>query len=368
MQLEQYSQDIMKKISGINPDLLGQDRGRQEPGVVVRLRQQQGITLLKPLFRSVNNMKKELFKRQLSIIMAYMPDSQILRILGGNDRYQIDAQSGVIVDQMTKSQASLRDVRNLEYNIIGEESPGNMSKRMLELTALLEMQKSGFPVPPQQIIEKMSISESEKIKWLQYMDQQSQSQQQQQQEMMQIQMQIQDRELKIKEQANQIDFLLGSAKIKQAAQKDEIKAATAEREGQRNAMAQAQANEANIIAKQQEMQLSALEAQQKLEADRAMNDEKLMTAKESANVQIGSQKEAADLSLEQTKKMSHAQLLAAAEKLNFEIKVNKEKLDQLKKEQAIKLDAAKKQAEIKTAAMKKQAAQKPKESSGGGDD
>jgi hypothetical protein len=36
MQMEQFSQDIMKKITGINPDLLGQDRGRQEPGVVVR--------------------------------------------------------------------------------------------------------------------------------------------------------------------------------------------------------------------------------------------------------------------------------------------------------------------------------------------
>jgi hypothetical protein len=39
MQMEQFSQDIMKKITGINPDLLGQDRGRQEPGVVIRLRQ-----------------------------------------------------------------------------------------------------------------------------------------------------------------------------------------------------------------------------------------------------------------------------------------------------------------------------------------
>jgi hypothetical protein len=54
MQMEQFSQDIMKKITGINPDLLGQDRGRQEPGVVIRLRQQQGMTLLKPLFKAYN--------------------------------------------------------------------------------------------------------------------------------------------------------------------------------------------------------------------------------------------------------------------------------------------------------------------------
>jgi hypothetical protein len=364
MQLEQYSQDIMKKISGINPDLLGQDRGRQEPGVVIRLRQQQGITLLKPLFRAVNNMKKALFKRQVSIIMTYMPDEQILRILGGNERYQIDASTGVITDSMTQSQAPLRDVRNLEYNIIGEEAPGNMSKRMLELSALMEMQGQGFPVPPEQIIEKMSISESEKTRWLQYMQQQSEAQQKQQEEAMQIQMQIQDRELAIKEQQNQITFMLGSAKIKQAAQKDEIKAATAEREGQREMALSSQMNEAKIIEAQQEMQLKSIESRQKLEAEREMNDEKLITAKESGNVKIGVQKESADLSFESLKKMTAAQLQATAAKLDTDMKANEMRLEQLKAEHAIKLNMMKKESEAKVQLMKKQAAMKPKKPGG----
>jgi hypothetical protein len=124
MQMEQFSQDILKKITGINPDLLGQDAGRQEPGVVVRMRQQQGMTLLKPLFRNFNFMKKELFKRQLSIIMSYMPDRQILSVLGQNDRYEIDSESGVIMDTKTEMTAEIRDVRNLEYNIRAEQAPG----------------------------------------------------------------------------------------------------------------------------------------------------------------------------------------------------------------------------------------------------
>jgi hypothetical protein len=157
MQMEQFSQDIIKKITGINPDLLGQDSGRQEPGVVVRMRQQQGMTLLKPLFRNFNNAKRELFKRQLAIIMSFMPDQQILRVLGQNDRYQID-QSGVITDTETGMVANLRDVRNLEYNVISEPSSANVSKRMLELEALLQMQER-IPVPPQQIISKLEIVE-----------------------------------------------------------------------------------------------------------------------------------------------------------------------------------------------------------------
>ena len=368
MQLEQYSQDIMKKISGINPDLLGQDRGRQEPGVVIRLRQQQGLVLLKPLFRAVNNMKKELFKRQLGIIMAYMPDAQILRILGNTDRYQIDPQQGIIADMMTadpetgqpKSVANIRDVRSLEYNIASEEAPGNMSKRMIELSALMEMQGQGFPVPPEQIIEKMSISESEKTRWLSYLDAQSQSQQKQQEEMMQMQMQIQDRVLSIKEQANQINFMLGSGKLKQQAQKDELKTQVATREQDISAMAQARQQEAELIVKQQEAQLDAIRERQELEVAQELSDNKIATEKESANVRIGAQKEAADVAIETTKIMSKAQIEAAVNKLRVDMQASQEKLRQMKAEHAVKLKAMEDQANAKRRIMERQAKQQAK--------
>lgn len=223
MQMEQYSQDIMKKITGINPDLLGQDRGRQEPGVVVRMRQQQGITLLKPLFRNFNKMKKQLFKRQLAIIMQYMPDEQIMRILGNNERYQIDPQTGNIVDQQSGLQANIRDVRNLEYNIGAEEAPGNMTKRMMELQAFMEMQQGGMPVPPQLIIEKMDIAESDKRMWLKYIEDQNAAQSEQQAKMMQAEMEIKQKELSTEEQKVMNDFIIGIAKINQMTEKDRLK-------------------------------------------------------------------------------------------------------------------------------------------------
>jgi hypothetical protein len=220
MQMEQFSQEIMKKITGINPDLLGQDRGRQEPGVVVRLRQQQGITLLKPLFNNFNKCKRELFKRQLAIIMEYMPDGQILRILGEGERYQIDPQRGVIVDQENGLQANLRDVRNLEYNIISEQSSGNITKRMTELTVLLEMMQQ-LPVPPEQIIEKLDIAESEKVKWLQYIQQQQESQAQMAEQQMQMQMGLETRKLDQTEERDKMDFIVDLTKIHQMGEKDE---------------------------------------------------------------------------------------------------------------------------------------------------
>lgn len=236
MQMEQFSQEIIKKITGINPDLLGQDRGRQEPGVVVRLRQQQGVVLLKPLFKAFNNMKKDLFLRQLSIIMEYMPDEQILRILGSSDRYAIDPTTGVIADKLSQSVANIRDVRNIEYNVIAEESSGNMSKRMLELTALMEMQKSGFPVDPTQIIEKMNIPESDKQRWLQYIQSQQQAAAEAQSQAVQAEVAMKDRELTIEEKKVLLEFLVDISKIKQMAEKDEKKMVGDERNRKLQAM------------------------------------------------------------------------------------------------------------------------------------
>lgn len=220
MQMEEYSQDIMKKITGINPDLLGQDRGRQEPGVVVRMRQQQGITLLKPLFKNFNHMKKQLFKRRIAIIMQYMPDSQIMRILGNTERYQLDPQTGIIADNQTGAQANLRDVRNLDYNITSEEAPGNLTKRMMELQVFMEMQQAGMPVPPELIINKLDIAESDKRMWLQFIQQSQEQQAQQQEQMMQAEMAVKEKELSLDEQKILNDFIIGIAKINQMATKD----------------------------------------------------------------------------------------------------------------------------------------------------
>jgi len=236
MQMEQFSQDIMKKITGINPDLLGQDRGRQEPGVVIRLRQQQGVTLLKPLFKAYNRMKKGLFKRQLAIIMQYMPDAQIQRILGQNDRYQIQ-EGGIVVDmasmveqqdpqtgevtQVPELTANIRDVRNLEYNLAAEEAPGNMTKRMLELTALMEMQSQGFPVDPNQIIDKMDIPASDKKRWMDYIESQQQAESEAAEQERQTAVALESEKINVSKEGNMLDFITDMAKIKQMVQKDE---------------------------------------------------------------------------------------------------------------------------------------------------
>ena len=347
MQMEQFSQDIMKKITGINPDLLGQDRGRQEPGVVVRLRQQQGMTLLKPLFTNFNFMKKELFKRQLAIIMTYMPDRQIIKILGQNDRYQIDPQTGVITDMMSARQnpetgettytrqAEIRDVRSLEYNVIAEEAPGNMTKRMMELQALLEMGDK-LPVPPEQIISKMELAATEKERWIEYIKSQEQANAQQQQEMMAKEIEFKDREIKNDETQTANEFLIDMAKLRQMGEKDEksmITKLTGMKQQEQAAMKQLALDvlkataemEQDAEAAGQELGLDAIKAgveltqdgnkfKQDLSQDAQKHDQDMRFAKEKAKIDLDLAEEKAQQAIRILKQKAAQQAKMAAQK------------------------------------------------------
>jgi len=67
------------------------------------------------------------------------------------------------------------------------------------------------------------LPESDKARWMQYIEQQQQGQQQQQEMMLKLQMGVQDREFTIQEKKLMMDFLVSIAKIKQMAEKDEKK-------------------------------------------------------------------------------------------------------------------------------------------------
>ena len=117
-------------------------------------------------------------------------------------------------------QAELRDVRNLEYNIISEQSSGNISKRMSELQVLLEMQQN-MPVPPEQIIEKLDVAASEKAKWLKYIEETTAAQNEQQSQMMQTQIQMEQKKIEQTDEKNLMEFMIDLSKIHQMGEKDE---------------------------------------------------------------------------------------------------------------------------------------------------
>jgi hypothetical protein len=222
MNLEVHAQEMIKRITGINPDLLGMDSGRGEPGIVVRLRQQQGMTILQRLFNPYNRARRELFMRRLAIMSKHMSDEQVARVLGTTREYSI--QGGVIVSKRNPNMvADIRKARDLRYNVVVKDVPGSLTKMAMELSVMLEMLQAGFPVPPEVLIEHLDISETLRQRWLEYISQQEQARAQQEQQAMQAQMQLEAEKIGVERERVQTEGEVKRAKLVAAARKDRAK-------------------------------------------------------------------------------------------------------------------------------------------------
>lgn len=222
IQMEQMAQDLFDKISGINPDLMGADRGRQDSGVVVSIRREQGIKLLVSLFKNFKSSQQAIYERILAIITQWMPEDQLASILGEQgEKYHI--RDGVVYDLQHGFQANYKDLKNLQYNIKFEQRPGNKTLEMLELATFLEMQQYGVVVDPDVLIERTTLTATQKEQWKKYIKEQKEAEkeaadQQFQLEMAKIQAGQQSVGAKIQSTEG-----MGMAKLAEAKRKGDMK-------------------------------------------------------------------------------------------------------------------------------------------------
>ena len=225
MQMEEFAQNIVKRIIGINPDLMGQNDKRQEAGIVVQLRQQQSMTILKPVFKAYDKMRQELFKRQVSIVTQHMPMSQIAKIMGQSERYEFDP-AGNITDKKTELTCNVKQFRNLEYDVDGEPTQASLTQNMMELATYTEMMKNGFPVDPLVIISKTNLPATEKLGWIEYVKNQQQSEGQSSAQQFDLEKQKLD-QLHEREMAKiDLERMVADSKITNQREKDFLKAST----------------------------------------------------------------------------------------------------------------------------------------------
>ncbi len=224
MQMEQFAQEIVRRITGINPDLMGQNDKRQEPGIVVQLRQQQGMTILKPVFKAYDRMRKGLFRRQISIITQHMPMAQIANVLGQQERFQLD-DKGTITDKATELQCNIRDLASLDFDVDGEPEQASMTQNMMELATYTEMQKNGFPVDPTVIISKTNLPITEKVGWIEYIQNQQKAESESAQQEFSLEKQKLDQLHEREIMKMKLEMLVSSRKIANQREKDHLKSA-----------------------------------------------------------------------------------------------------------------------------------------------
>jgi hypothetical protein len=79
--LLQYAVSAIKDVTGINPELLGQ-QDMQQPGVVEHMRKQAGMTVLATMFDALRRYRKILGRKRLWVIQNRLSDGRIIRVVG----------------------------------------------------------------------------------------------------------------------------------------------------------------------------------------------------------------------------------------------------------------------------------------------
>jgi hypothetical protein len=166
------------------------------------------MTILARMFENYRRMRELLARLKAHLVIRYIPDWQIQKILGENDRYLI--QEGHIIDKEYNLVAPLRAIRDLKYNVKYEYSEVNMTKTMSELAIFMDMISKGFPVNPETVIDKLDLPETEKTKWKEYVK----KGQEQQQQMAQAQQQMAQQSMMMDMQDKQHKLALENEKIK----------------------------------------------------------------------------------------------------------------------------------------------------------
>lgn len=171
---EQQADEEFKQISNVNPDLLGlQDQ--QTSGKAMQLRIKQAILALSRLFANYRYTKEIIGNFILSVVPTLFDDKKLARVIGPDYmRKAIDPQKYPQGLNNGHLKAFLQMIRDDRYDLMVAEADSQSSIRYETFTELIELAKTGAPIPPDLFIDYMDMPNSDEVKQrvIQYAQQQ----------------------------------------------------------------------------------------------------------------------------------------------------------------------------------------------------
>lgn len=150
--LERLSEDDLRKISGVNTDLLGYKGEQQLSGIAMQYRRQAGLLTCEPIFDNFEYTQLLLGETLLELIRKtdVFSDEEILKII---DTSKIEGFS----PDLMKSRALGR------YQLVLTTSSTSQTIRMQNFLMLIEAVKAGLPISPEIIVEASDLPYKEVI-------------------------------------------------------------------------------------------------------------------------------------------------------------------------------------------------------------
>ena len=153
--LKQDEEANIKKISGLNPDIMGQGDKRTDSGVAILRRQRQGATISEPLYDNFRLTQRTFGKTLIEMIRhsnVYSKE-EVAQIMQ-EEKQEID------INQLYKAMKSFT-VGHYGYKV--ETKPNVPTMRMANLEMLMQMAQAGLPIPMDVIIEQSDLPNKEEI-------------------------------------------------------------------------------------------------------------------------------------------------------------------------------------------------------------
>ena len=153
--LKQDEEANIKKISGLNPDIMGQGDKKTDSGIAILRRQRQGATISEPVYDNFRLSQRIFGETLIEMIRhsnVYSP-AEVAQIMQ-EEKQKID------IEQLYKAMKSWA-IGHYGYKV--EQMPNMPTIRMANLEVLMNMANAGLPIPIDVIIENSDIPNKEEI-------------------------------------------------------------------------------------------------------------------------------------------------------------------------------------------------------------
>ena len=153
--LKQDDEASMKKISGLNPDIMGVGDKRTDSGIAILRRQRQGATISEPVYDNFRLSQRIFGETLIEMIRhsnVYSP-AEVAHVMQ-EEKNEID------IEQLYKEMKSWA-VGHYGYKI--EQKPNMPTIRMANLEVLMQLAQAGLPIPIDIIIENSDLPNKEEI-------------------------------------------------------------------------------------------------------------------------------------------------------------------------------------------------------------
>ena len=190
-QLAAENSEDMKAISGINTDLLAMS-DKTSSGVAINIRQRQGLVMVQKIFDNLSQSKKILGRFIVAMFSEVYDVETVMKVLGNafikanfavpQMKQQINVQSGqpeqvpitdqngqmvMQIDQGTLMQTLNNVLNNSQlgmYDVAIGESANNETVKYANYLTIMDMAKSGIPIPPEVLVGESLLNSANKDK------------------------------------------------------------------------------------------------------------------------------------------------------------------------------------------------------------